>query len=130
MTLPPNLIEIGGHAFFRRTSLSEVTLPPNLTEIGGHAFRGRTSLSEITLPPTLTVIGRGAFFRCTSLSETTLPPNLTEIGGHAFRGSWFAAAQPCRDRMCIVIGSAAFPSAVGIGSHGPSKLSLKWTLSR
>ena len=84
VTLPPNLTQIEGWAFYGCTSLSNITLPPTLTEIGQSAFFGCTSLSEITLPANLTKIGASAFSYCTSLSEITLPPTLTEIGEYTF----------------------------------------------
>ena len=41
VTLPHNLVEIGGYAFCECTALSEITLPPKVTKIGGYAFSAR-----------------------------------------------------------------------------------------
>mgnify|MGYP000500203214 CR=1 FL=1 len=91
-----SVTSIGEYAFYKCTSLTEITIPDSVTSIGDGAFSGCTSLTEITIPDSVTYIeGRvpypyygdaGAFEYCTSLTEITIPDSVTSIGEYAFRG--------------------------------------------
>ena len=86
VTVPKGTPKIAKEAFYRCSSLTEITLPPTLTEIGEYTLMGCSSLAKITLPPGLTAIGGSAFYGCTSLAEITLLSALTTIEGYAFFG--------------------------------------------
>ena len=56
------LRRIGYGAFYRCTSLAELTFPSLLAEIGAGAFYGCSKLSQIDLPGSVSVIADGAFY--------------------------------------------------------------------
>ena len=60
---------IGGHAFYRCTSLASVTIGNNVTSIGSSAFSECTSLASVTIGNSVTSIGSNAFYYCNSLTE-------------------------------------------------------------
>ena len=79
-----SVTSIGEYAFYKCTSLTEITIPDSVTSIGQYAFCVCTSLTEITIPDSVTSIGEGVFFGCTSLTEITIPDSVTSIEGYAF----------------------------------------------
>ena len=81
-----SVTSIGEYAFYKCTSLTEITIPDSVTSIGEYAFRGCTSLTEITIPDSVTSIGQYAFCVCTSLTEITIPDSVTSIGEGVFFG--------------------------------------------
>jgi len=82
--LPPEVNDIGEHAFYQCTVLNLDSLPPNLVRIGVGAFSGCVSLSLTTLPDSLIMIRANAFKDAVNLALEELPPNLDIIGPHAF----------------------------------------------
>ncbi len=81
--LSDNLRAIGKDAF-SYTAIEEVKIPPNVTEIGSHAFRECDQLKKVVLPTGLKRIQGGAFFNCDQLSSIELPDGLEYIGAAAF----------------------------------------------
>jgi len=67
ITIPNNVITIGGNAFSGSYNLKSVTLPNSVTSIEYWAFASCQSLSSITIPNSVTTIGNFAFFYCNSL---------------------------------------------------------------
>ena len=67
------------------TNLVSITFPSSLTTIGGHAFYRCSSL-ESALGGTLTYIGYASFRDCSSLLDIDLT-NVTSIEGNAFNGA-------------------------------------------
>ena len=86
ITIPDSVTSIGYGTFSGCTSLTEITIPDSVTSIGEYAFRGCTSLTEITIPDSVTSIGQYAFCVCTSLTEITIPDSVTSIGEGVFFG--------------------------------------------
>ena len=78
------LQRIGNHAFFRCTSLDNITIPPTLVEIGVYAFEDCSNLREVIFNDGLQKIGSGAFCNCSSIKRITLPSTMSEIGIRAF----------------------------------------------
>ncbi|MCR5418722.1 MAG: leucine-rich repeat domain-containing protein [Lachnospiraceae bacterium] len=83
---------IDTNAFAGNIVLSSVTLPENLLAIGGGAFLDNAALKDITLPSKLRYIdfpydqtssGYGAF-QGTGLTSVTIPASVRYIGNHAF----------------------------------------------
>ena len=82
VTIPANVTTIGKEAFIQCTNLKAVTFKGNaLTTIGNSAFSYCTNLPGIELPSSVTTIGGSAFYGCSKLTTITLPDNLTSIGG-------------------------------------------------
>ncbi|MGN0275092.1 MAG: leucine-rich repeat protein [Chordicoccus sp.] len=86
ITIPDGMTYIGSHAFARCTSLTQITIPNGVTSIEQGAFEGCTSLQEITIPDGVTRIQEKAFYECTSLQEITISDSVTSIGFRAFSG--------------------------------------------
>jgi hypothetical protein len=93
-----NIETIGEHAFWGRTSLSEVSFPA-VTSIGGEAFYGCSGLSEVSFPA-VTSIGSYTFSDCSGLSAVSFPA-VTSIGHGAFSG-------------CSGLSAVSFPAVTSI----------------
>ena len=84
--VPQGILQIGDHAFFRCSSLTNIELPDSVTNIGDSAFSQCRSLTNIELPDSVTSIGDSAFSFCRSLTSIELPDSVTSIGDQAFWG--------------------------------------------
>ena len=62
----------------------DVTIPDNVIRIGGDAFRGCDSIKNVIIPNSVREIGDCAFGWCASLESVTLSENLERIAGHLF----------------------------------------------
>lgn len=85
--LPNNIKTIGGHAFYKCTSLESINLD-DITFLGDSAFEGCTKLKTIgTFNTGLTNILIFAFKNCTSLTGTiNIPGTVARITEGAFQG--------------------------------------------
>ena len=98
------MTSIGYSAFYRCTSLTNITIPNSVTSIGDYAF-WYCNLKNITIPNGVTSIGYSAFYRCTSLTNITIPNSVTSIGDFAFN-------------ECTSLTNIAIPDSVtSIGDH-------------
>lgn len=78
---------IGRGAFFGCTSLSLLSLNDNLKKIEDNTFSGCSSLFLANLPMNLESVGLRAFYNCTMLDEIDLSyTNVSEVGEMAFYG--------------------------------------------
>ena len=106
--MPPTLDEIEDSAFFKCSSLTEITIPEGVTKIGTNAFYGCSQLTSITIPSTIKNmdtafpsnpklsqvtltngiyrISSSAFKDCTGLTEIKIPTSVYEICSDAFNG--------------------------------------------
>lgn len=75
--------EIGEMAFFKCTSLKNVTIPDSVTVISKNAF-SYCGLLELTIPSSVTEIGYGAFGACDALTEVIIPESVTTLSSRAF----------------------------------------------
>ena len=73
------VIEIGGAAFAKCSSITSVIIPNSVETIGSLAFGDCSSLSDIILPNSLKTIGSGAFSGCKSLKSIVIPSSVTCI---------------------------------------------------
>lgn len=85
ITLPESINFIGKLAF-AKTSLKEITLPQGITDVAPSLFLDCNELESVTLPNSIEIIDRKAFEKCVSLVEIVLPPNVKSIGKQAFKG--------------------------------------------
>lgn len=80
----PGWAVIGDYAFYRVSSLEQITLAEGIKSIGSYAFNNCTGLTEIELPSTLESIGERAFYYCDYISSIKIPASVTTIGKYAF----------------------------------------------
>ena len=60
------------------------TLPPDLREIGDHAYAKCLSLRDATIPSGVTHIGPSAFSNCLNLETVSIPLSVRDIGYNCF----------------------------------------------
>jgi len=84
MDIPPRVTSIGENAFRECHKLKRVSIPENVETIGNYAFYRCTSLAEITMEAGLLSIGINAISHCDSLTELTIPRTVKTIAHCAF----------------------------------------------
>ena len=115
VTIPADVTEIGGYAFYGCTGLTSVTIPEGVTEIGGSAFSGCTGLKSVTIPAGVTEIDEASFAGCTGLTGVTIPTGVTKIGRAAFHGCTGLKSVIIPEKV-TEIGSIAFAGCTGLTS--------------
>lgn len=80
----PGWAVISDYAFYRVSSLEQITLAEGIKSIGSYAFNNCTELTAIELPSTLESIGERAFKDCNNISSITIPASVTTIEMDAF----------------------------------------------
>lgn len=78
------LTEIGDNAFYKCSSLTQISIPNSVIKIGSYAFSECTSLKDVYLPSNLTLIGYSAFYNCTNLLSISIPSSVKDINQYAF----------------------------------------------
>ena len=107
VTIPDNVVNIGGGLFCGCSSLTSVVLPKNINSLSAHYdptvmgayegayygfFEGCSSLASFTIPNSVTSIGEYAFRHCSALTSITIPNSVTSIGDCAFARSGLISA--------------------------------------
>ena len=85
LTIPDNVLSMGGAVFSCCSSLESVFLGKGLKEIPHNAFCG-SGLKSIYIPQNILKIGEAAFSDCESLTEAEFTNKDIEIGLYAFSG--------------------------------------------
>lgn len=67
-----------------RNSIKKVVIESGVTNIGNHAFYNCTNLTDITISDSITSIGSSAFNYCRGLVEITIPSSVASIDENAF----------------------------------------------
>ena len=75
---------INADTFAHCNKLTSITIPNNVVYIGGHAFWDCSGLTSIVIPNGVVAIDQAAFRGCKSLSTITIPSSITYIGSLAF----------------------------------------------
>ena len=83
-SIPENISQIIGGAFYNCSGLTSVTIPNSVTSIGRNAFEYCTGLTSVTIPNSVTSIGYEAFDNCSGLTSVTIPNSVTSVGDYAF----------------------------------------------
>ena len=101
-SIPENISQIIGGAFYNCSGLTSVTIPNSVTSIGDCAFIYCSGLEDIiivnnmfvhlpvtysghySIPENISQIIGGAFNNCKGLTSVTIPNSVTSIGGAAF----------------------------------------------
>ena len=68
-SIPENISQIIGGAFYNCKGLTSVDIPNSVTSIGDGTFQDCSGLTSITIPNSVTSIGYLAFLRCTQLEN-------------------------------------------------------------
>ena len=82
--IPPNVMNIGAHAFDGCQGLMEVVIPSSVTKIGNQAFNQCNGLTSVTIPTGVKEIGELAFWQCENLKEVMIPSSVEAIDRGAF----------------------------------------------
>ena len=105
-TLPPNLTNIGGHAFAENQNLVVANIPLNITKLGGGAFANCLKLKVVSIPKSVTEIGFNCFFNCVELERINYAGTKEEWKKIARGSNWLAKAKTsevvCIDGTVIV----------------------------
>lgn len=80
LTVPEEVVAIGGGAFEGNTALREIALPESVRYIGHKAFAGCEGLRKVSLPKGLLAIGNCAFEDCRRLVRVAIPKSLRAAG--------------------------------------------------
>lgn len=107
VVIPNEITEISRYAFYKCTTLKNVTFHDGITAIGENAFSGCSALQSIDLPNSVLTIGDKAFNECRNIKTFTLPDKLIAIGASAFYGCGGLNDVVLPDTVTS-IGSAAF----------------------
>ncbi|MCI6805575.1 MAG: leucine-rich repeat domain-containing protein [Prevotella sp.] len=84
-SIPENISQIIGGAFYNCKGLTSVTIPNSVTSIGFRTFEGCTDLTSVTIPNSVASISYETFSGCSGLTSVTIPNSVTHIGSAAFR---------------------------------------------
>ncbi len=84
VSLPDELTNISGFAFYGCSALESISMPLTVTSIGSFSFMDCSSLREIEMPLYLEEIGSGCFNGCSSLEGIELPGDVNTIESNAF----------------------------------------------
>lgn len=80
---PLPVTAIADEAFYRCTSLKNVTIPDTVKTIGNAAF-AMSAITQIDIPESVETIGYSAFAMCNYLEEVVIPASVTSLGDRAF----------------------------------------------
>ena len=84
ITIPNSVTSISFSAFSGCSGLTSITIPNSVISIGSHAFSGCYGLTSVTIPNSVTSIEYRAFAWCSGLTSITIPNSVTSIGNEAF----------------------------------------------
>lgn len=119
LVLPDNIdgndYEINTYAFYRCSSLINVTIPDCITTIGEGAFSVCYNIENFTLPDSILSIGSFAFNACEKLTSIDIPNNITAIPSRAFNNCYKLKNVVIPDKVTS-IGTGAFSKCSSLTS--------------
>ncbi len=83
-SIPENISQIIGGAFYNCKGLTSITIPNSVTSIRDYAFENCSNLTSVTIPNSVTSIGNCTFYFCTGLTSVSIPNSVTSIGDCTF----------------------------------------------
>ena len=86
LSIPNDVKEIMGYAFWGNHSLKKVSIGSGLYEVPAYAFSNCMNLIQVSIPLPVRSIGAKAFEDCVSLKQITIPESVTNIHETAFDG--------------------------------------------
>ena len=105
-SLPPNLTNIGGHAFAENQNLVVANIPLNITKLGPGAFANCLKLKVVSIPTSVVEIGFNCFFNCVELNRINYAGTKAEWKKITRGSNWLAKAKTsevtCTDGVIIV----------------------------
>ncbi|HTR42631.1 MAG TPA: leucine-rich repeat domain-containing protein [Pseudomonadales bacterium] len=114
-TVPVDIANIGGSAFFECSCLTNVVIPANVTTIGDAAFYLCTNLTSITIGNGVTNFGIYAFEDCYSLASVSIPNSVTSLPSYLFFGCT-GLTNVAIPNSVTNIGSAAFLECISLST--------------
>ena len=84
VVIPKSVRSIGDYAFWKCTSLTNVTIPNTVTSIGENAFSYCTDLTAVIIPERISRIEQFTFYGCSSLMRVVIPSSVEAIEKYAF----------------------------------------------
>ena len=84
-SIPENISQIIGGAFYNCKGLTSVTIPNSVTSIGDYTFYNCSGLTSVTIPNSVTSIGDYTFYNCSGLTSVTIPNSVKSIEYGAFK---------------------------------------------
>lgn len=86
VTVPDEVINIGGSVFKNNKQIRSVTFPNGFRELSAECFSGCVSLERVVIPEGVTSIPVKAFYGCISLEEVNIPDSVTSVDRTSFAG--------------------------------------------
>ena len=115
LTIPVDVTNVMGYAFYNCSGLTSMTIPDSVTSIGAYAFSGCSGLTSVTIPDSVTSIGAYAFSGCSGLTSATVPVGVTNIMDYAFNNCSGLTSVTIPDSVTS-IGRSAFRDCRGLTS--------------
>lgn len=84
VSIGAGITSIEGYAFYRCSSITDVTIPDSVMSLGNGAFYGCSALTGMNIGDSVTSIGDWIFYNCSALTDVTIGSNVTSIGEYAF----------------------------------------------
>ena len=112
-SIPSNITEIIGDAFYGCSGLTSISIPNTVTNIGENAFYNCSGLTAVSIPSSVTSIGNSAFKGCSGLTSISIPNSVTSIDYDTFSGCSGLTSVSIPNSVTS-IGDAAFQNCSGL----------------
>ena len=84
LVVKDGVTRLGSFAFYKCTSLVEVSLPESIGAFGSYCFAECSHLISLTIPSKVTVIPQGFCSGCKKITAINIPSDVTRINKNAF----------------------------------------------
>ena len=84
LVVKDGVTRLGSFAFYKCTSLVEVSLPESIGAFGSYCFAECSQLISLTIPSKVTVIPQGFCSGCKKITAINIPSDVTHINKNAF----------------------------------------------